>query len=112
MSAAAIHRRPRTLLARAAVAAAALLGVCGGLAAQEQPAPAPASEQKAAPPAQKAPPAPADKPADASAPTPKPAAGAEAGQANEPQRGIVKDDEFIPTQELQPDEDVTFPVDI
>ena len=26
--------------------------------------------------------------------------------------GIMKDGEFIPTQEIQPDEDVTFPVDI
>ena len=28
------------------------------------------------------------------------------------ERGVVKDGEFIPTQELSPDEDVTFPVDI
>jgi hypothetical protein len=29
-----------------------------------------------------------------------------------PKTGVVKDGEFIPTQEIQPDEDVTFPVDI
>ena len=32
--------------------------------------------------------------------------------ASKPKTGIIKDDEFIPTQEINPDEDVTFPVDI
>jgi hypothetical protein len=32
--------------------------------------------------------------------------------ASAPKTGIIKDDEFIPTQEINPDEDVTFPVDI
>jgi hypothetical protein len=26
--------------------------------------------------------------------------------------GVIKDNEFIPTEEIQPDEAVTFPVDI
>jgi len=59
---------------------------------------------------------PAAKPADA------PPASAPQGQSREtppappsasaPKTGIVKDGEFIPTQEINPDEDVTFPVDI
>ena len=56
-------------------------------------------------PQQPAPAAPASTPpAQAPAPAAKPPA--EAAQ------GTVKDDEFIPTQEVQADEEVTFPVDI
>jgi len=58
------------------------------------PAPAPA-----APSADKTP-APAPPAASTTAPPAKPPAGAGSG------------DEFIPTQELQADEEVTFPVDI
>jgi hypothetical protein len=32
--------------------------------------------------------------------------------ASAPKTGVVKDNEFIPTEEIQPDEPVTFPVDI
>jgi hypothetical protein len=60
------------------------------------PAPAPAP---AAPSADKTP-APAPPAASTTAPPAKPPAGAGSG------------DEFIPTQELQADEEVTFPVDI
>ncbi|HUL81401.1 MAG TPA: hypothetical protein VL131_04635 [Gammaproteobacteria bacterium] len=78
------------------------------------------SQQPAAPPATPpaAPPAtsPAAKPADAApkaavpeqsheTPPPPPSASA-------PKTGVIRDGEFIPTQEIQPDEDVTFPVDI
>jgi hypothetical protein len=91
---------------RAALAATALaLGVTA-LAQQSPPAASPPAEQKAPPPP---PPADAKKPADgdqAAAPA------KDAPQSNDSPRGVIKDDEFIPTQELQPDEDVTFPVDI
>ncbi|HUQ50874.1 MAG TPA: hypothetical protein VM692_01555 [Gammaproteobacteria bacterium] len=48
------------------------------------------------------------------APAPAPAgSGDKADTAPAPdQRPEVKDDEFIPTEELQPDAAVTFPVDI
>jgi hypothetical protein len=67
---------------------------------------------------------PAAKPADAppqSAPsqaTPAQSAPTQQGEtppppsASKPKTGVIKDDEFIPTQEIQPDEDVTFPVDL
>jgi hypothetical protein len=75
---------------------AAMLIMLGTLATasvgQESPQqPAPAAPGSAPPPAA---PAPAAKP-PAEAP-----------------KGAVKDDEFIPTQEVQADEEVTFPVDI
>src|SRR5512139_2010458 len=59
-------------------------------------------EKKDAPPA--APPAAAQAPPASpprESPPPPPSAG-------EPQRGVVKDDEFIPTQDIPPDEGVTF----
>ena len=62
---------------------------------------------------QEKPPAPPPQPAQqtpggqsreaASAPTPAPPAA---------ERGRVKDEEFIPTEELSADEEVTFPIDI
>jgi len=64
---------------------------------------------------------PATKPADApQQPVPPQSAPAQQGEtqtppppsASKPKTGIIKDDEFIPTQEINPDEDVTFPVDI
>jgi hypothetical protein len=49
----------------------------------------------------------------APAPAPPPAAPAPAAKPPaEAPKGTVKDDEFIPTQEVQADEEVTFPVDI
>jgi hypothetical protein len=41
-----------------------------------------------------------------------PPAAAPPPSSSAPKTGVVKDGEFIPTQEIQPDEDVTFPVDI
>ena len=69
-----------------------------------------------APPAAK----PADAPAQAtpSQSTPPQSAPAQQGEtppppsASKPKTGVIKDDEFIPTQEINPDEDVTFPVDL
>ncbi len=60
-----------------------------------------AQEKKEAPPAAAKPPATQAPPAAAAQPAPP----AE-------QRGVVKDDEFIPTQDIPPDEGVTFPVGI
>ena len=58
----------------------------------------------------------AAKPADASPKPAQPQPGAETPppppSASAPKTGVIKDGEFIPTQEIQPDEDVTFPVDI
>jgi hypothetical protein len=51
----------------------------------------------------------------APAPTPSPTTTpppATAGQAPAAPRPPVKDDEFIPTEEISADEQVTFPVDI
>jgi hypothetical protein len=77
---------------RTAVLAAALLGVWAVAFAQEK---------KAAPPPAAAPPA-AQTPPAAPQPAPPPA----------DHRGAVKDGEFIPTEEIPPDEGVTFPVGI
>ena len=57
------------------------------------------------------PPAPAAPPADKTPAAPPPAAGTTAPPAK-PLAGAGSGDEFIPTQELQADEEVTFPVDI
>lgn len=62
------------------------------------------AQDSAAPPA--APPAPAPAPAERGG-----ADKAEAPPAAD-ERPEVKDDEFVPTEELQPDAAVTFPVDI
>jgi hypothetical protein len=83
---------------------------------ESQPPPAP----KAATPAAGAPPA--ATPATTKAPQPG-AAGAQAPAGSQPSAktdapppaaapGAIKDNEFIPTEELQPEDDVTFPVDI
>ena len=63
------------------------------------PAPPPAAQRPAPPPAAQPPPA-SDKPDEKQAETPPAADRAEV------------DDEFIPTEELNPDAAVTFPVDI
>ena len=78
------------------IAAIAAVGV---LIAQEnaEPPPPAASPPVAAPPP--AAPAPAGETQSEAAPT-------------APPRAPVNDDEFIPTQELLPDQAVTFPVDI
>ena len=47
----------------------------------------------------------AQAPASTAAPPPPPSAAMLKG-------GVIKDNEFIPTEEIQPDEAVTFPVDI
>jgi len=47
----------------------------------------------------------AQAPASTAAPPPPPSAAI-------PKGGVIKDNEFIPTEEIQPDEAVTFPVDI
>jgi hypothetical protein len=78
--------RTAALVAALATASASSLG-------QENTAPPPAST--APPPASTAPPA-------TETPAPPPTE----------ERGVVKDGEFIPTQELSADEEVTFPVDI
>ena len=75
---------------RTAALAAALAVLSASALAQEKDAPPPAA---APPDAAQAPPA-----APASPPT--------------EQRGVLKDDEFIPTQDIAPDEGVTFPVGI
>jgi hypothetical protein len=81
-----------TLIAIALIALALLANTP---AAQEStpPAPPPAQTTPATPPAQRP------------APTPAPSAAA-------PETGVVSGDEFIPSQELQADEEATFPVDI
>ena len=90
------------------------LFVLGSLTAssigQESQQPAPAEQQR--PPTQAPPPAgaPAQTPPAATPPAAGPAAGAQPAPA--PRMPVVKDEEFIPTQEIQGDEEVTFPVDI
>jgi hypothetical protein len=54
------------------------------------------------------PPAPTTPPSDKPPAAPPPAPSAEAPPAT----GVMRGDEFIPTQELQADEEATFPVDI
>lgn len=92
-----------------------MLGVLStGSSAQE-------TQPPATPPAAKpgdAPPKSADAPPK-SADATKPASQGEAREtppappsASTPKKGVVNDGEFIPTQEINPDEDVTFPVDI
>jgi hypothetical protein len=52
-------------------------------------------------------------PAAGQAPAPPPGAPAAGGDAPaKPAPPAGRDDEFVPTQELQADEEVTFPVDI
>jgi hypothetical protein len=92
---------------RTAALVAALLAVSASTLGQEKKdAPPAATPPQAAPPA--AQPAPAASP---------PAAAAPEAPASKPpppteQRGVLKDDEFIPTQDIPPDEGVTFPVGI
>jgi hypothetical protein len=77
-----------------AVAAALVLLSASSLGQQPRQGTAPAP-----PAATQAPPA-ASPPAPAASPPPT------------EQRGVVKDDEFIPSQDISPDEGVTFPVGI
>ena len=58
-----------------------------------------------------APPAAAQTP-PASPPAASPPAASPPSTPPGEQRGVVKDDEFIPTQDIPPDEGVTFPVGI
>jgi len=59
---------------------------------------------------------PAAKPADTAPKPAQPQPSSEAPpappSASAPKTGVIKDGEFIPTQEIQPDEAVVFPVDI
>jgi hypothetical protein len=66
--------------------------------------------QQAPPPAERPPPAapPASRPPPAAPPAPAPA---EEGEAETPPAG-EPEEVFVPTEELQPDAAVTFPVDI
>jgi hypothetical protein len=85
---------------RNVLALIALSALASSSIGQENQQPAPTEPTK---PAAQSPPA--------ANPPPAPAPGG--AQSTPPQRmPVVKDDEFIPTQELQADEEVTFPVDI
>jgi len=66
------------------------------------------TQPPAAPPAAK----PADAPPQPTSQEPSRETTPPPPSASAPKTGIMKDGEFIPTQEIQPDEDVTFPVDI
>ena len=105
-------------------AVAITLGVLSTASSQEpqkqdapqtaKPADAPASQNGAGNPAQSpaAPSSGASQPATgaqapASTASPPPPPSAATGKT-----GVIKDNEFIPTEEIQPDEAVTFPVDI
>ena len=105
-------------------AVAITLGVLSTASSQEpqkqdapqaaKPADAPASQNGAGNPGQSpaAPSSGASQPATgaqapASTASPPPPPSAATGKT-----GVIKDNEFIPTEEIQPDEAVTFPVDI
>ena len=100
----------------------ALVTVLGALASvalgQQSPTPQPPapSGQRPTPPAQAPAPAGAAAPAQAGgaapAPTPAPAGTPPAATPSEPQQRNVKEESFIPTEELSADEEVTFPIDI
>lgn len=83
--------------------AAALALLANAAVGQESPAPAqpPATTSPAPAPSRATPPA-----AQRTTPPPAPSASAP------PPGGEVRGDEFIPSQELQADEEATFPVDI
>lgn len=100
------------------------LGVLSTASSQETPKP---ESAPAAKPAADAPATGSQAPAGAgnTAQTPggaQPATGAQAPASTTPpppppsaavgKTGVIKDNEFIPTEEIQPDEAVTFPVDI
>jgi hypothetical protein len=90
---------------RTAALAAALALVSASSLGQESAAPSPAAPSPAAPsPAAAPPPVASPPPAAAQSTSPPPPPKEE--------RGVVKGDEFIPTQEISADEAVTFPVDI
>jgi hypothetical protein len=88
-------------ITRNVLALVALSALAGSSIGQESQQPAPAEPTKP----------PAASPAPAKPPAPAPA-GADAQSKPAQKMPVVKDDEFIPTQELQADEEVTFPVDI
>ena len=93
-------------------------GVCA-----ELPAPGVCEPPAASPPAS-ASPAPGSPSNGAQTPAAPSSGAAPAAPAQEPEKvppppsaavgktGVIKDNEFIPTEEIQPDEAVTFPVDI
>jgi len=97
---------------RLVAAAIALAAWLAGSVAQQQGAPPAGTPPPSSPPAG-TPPA---RPPPASTPqpsTPQPAASPEQEKEDEPQSAADADEEeFIPTEELQPDAAVTFPVDI
>ena len=90
------------------------LGVLSTASSQETP-------KQSSPPAAQAPAGAPTSGAQTPAP-PQPATGSQApaSTASPPpppsaavgKTGVIKDNEFIPTEEIQPDEAVTFPVDI
>jgi hypothetical protein len=100
-------------ITRNVLAVIALSALAGSSIGQEsqQPAPAPA-KPAAESPAPAKPPASAPAGADTQQKPTAPPEGADAQAKPQQKMPIVKDDEFIPTQELQGDEEVTFPVDI
>jgi hypothetical protein len=86
------------------IALALLATATVGQESQPPPTPPPATPPAGQPPGQ--PPAqPGGQPTGATPPAPS-------TEAPAPVRGVVQDDQFIPTQELQADEEATFPVDI
>jgi hypothetical protein len=97
---------------RTAALVAALVTMSASSFGQEKKDAAPAT----APPATEAPPV-ATPPATTAPPAASPSPAAPPAEASKPpppteQRGVMKDDEFIPTQDIPPDEGVTFPVGI
>ncbi|HEY3517705.1 MAG TPA: hypothetical protein VGL98_11725 [Gammaproteobacteria bacterium] len=96
---------------RLATSAIALAAWLAGAVAQQGAPPAgtpPPSTPPAGTPPPRTPPASTPQPQPSA---PQPAASSEEKEA-EQQAGADADDEFIPTEELQPDAAVTFPVDI
>ena len=100
------------------------LGVLSTASSQETPKqdPAPAANPAAGAPASGSQAPGASTAQTPAAPSAQPATGAQApaSTASPPpppsaavgKTGVIKDNEFIPTEEIQPDEAVTFPVDI
>jgi len=101
-------------------AVAVTLGVLSTASSQEAPKQDPAAKPAAGAPAGAQ--APGAGSAAQTPAGPQPATGAQAPASTTPpppppsaavgKTGVIKDNEFIPTEEIQPDEAVTFPVDI
>jgi len=84
------------------------LGVLSTASSGQETQQQPAAQQPAKPAEAPAQPAPQQSTPTPQGETPTPPPPSAAKQKT----GVIKDDEFIPTQEINPDEDVTFPVDI